>query len=148
VQGSGVAYTVAPTTDASASFFSSAMNLRDLRETRHGVPDGGAPQSTRPPEMGEPAQNHPPLVRSVDAVRDIDAAVDLVRGHLGVSKVSLFGWATGGQWAGYYATLHSGKLSHLILLNALYGADARHVLMGHGLALHKSSVSTPFSYPA
>jgi pimeloyl-ACP methyl ester carboxylesterase len=92
----------------------------------------GYGKSTRPPEMEQPAENHPPLVRSVEAVHDIDAAVELIRKRAGVSRVSLFGWATGGQWAGYYATLHSEKLSHLILLNALYGADAPHPLMGHG----------------
>jgi len=82
--------------------------------------------------MEEPPQNHPPIVRSGEAVRDIDAAVDLIGKRTGVSRVSLFGWATGGQWAGYYATLYSEKLSHLILLNALYGADAPHPVMGHG----------------
>jgi pimeloyl-ACP methyl ester carboxylesterase len=82
--------------------------------------------------MEEATQNHPPLVRSLDAVHDIDAAVDLIRKRAGTSRVSLFGWATGGQWAGYYATLHSKKLSHLILLNALYGADTQHPAMGHG----------------
>ncbi len=92
----------------------------------------GYGQSTRPPEMEQPPQSHPPSVRSVEAVHDIDAAIDLVRKRTGASRVSLFGWATGGQWAGYYATLHSDKLSHLILLNALYGADAPHPLMGHG----------------
>jgi len=92
----------------------------------------GYGRSTRPPEMNEPSQSHPPLVRSVDAVRDIDAAVDLIRRRTGVSRISLFGWATGGQWAGYYATLHSEKLSHLLMLNALYGADAPHSVMGHG----------------
>lgn len=92
----------------------------------------GYGESTRPREMEEPAQNHPPLVRSVEAVEDIDAAVEFVRKRTGTNRVSLFGWATGGQWAGYYATLHSEKLSHLILLNSLYGADAPHPLMGHG----------------
>lgn len=92
----------------------------------------GYGQSTQPPEMEKPPENHPPLVRSVDAVHDIDAAVDLIRNRTGASHVSLFGWATGGQWAGYYATLYSDKLSHLIVLNALYGADAPHALMGHG----------------
>jgi pimeloyl-ACP methyl ester carboxylesterase len=92
----------------------------------------GYGQSTRPPEMEQPPQNRPALVRSVDAVRDIDAAVDFVRKRMGVGRVSLFGWATGGQWAGYYAALHSGKLSHLIVLNALYGVNAPHPLMGHG----------------
>lgn len=92
----------------------------------------GYGESTRPPEMQQPPQNHPPLVRSVDAVHDIDAAIELIRKRTNTSRVALFGWATGGQWAGYYATLHSDKLSHLILLNALYGADAPHPLMGHG----------------
>jgi pimeloyl-ACP methyl ester carboxylesterase len=92
----------------------------------------GYGQSTRPREMEEPPQNHPPIVRSVDAVRDIDAAVDLIRKRTSARHVSLFGWATGGQWGGYYATLHSEKLSRLILLNALYGADAPHRLMGFG----------------
>jgi pimeloyl-ACP methyl ester carboxylesterase len=73
-----------------------------------------------------------PLVRSPEAVRDIDAAVDLIRRRTGKTRVSLFGWATSGQWAGYYATLHSGKLSHLILLNALYGVNAPDPVIGHG----------------
>jgi pimeloyl-ACP methyl ester carboxylesterase len=92
----------------------------------------GYGQSTRPSEMEQPPQNRSPLVRSADAVRDINAAVDFVRKRTGVGRVSLFGWATGGQWAGYYATLNSDKLSHLIVLNALYGADAPHSLMGRG----------------
>ncbi|HUN62173.1 MAG TPA: alpha/beta hydrolase [Candidatus Sulfotelmatobacter sp.] len=92
----------------------------------------GYGDSTRPPEMEQPPQNHPPLVRSVEAVRDIDAAVDLIRKRTNTARIALFGWATGGQWAGYYATLHGHKVSHLILLNALYGADAPDPLMGHG----------------
>ncbi len=100
----------------------------------------GYGQSSRPMEMEEPAQAHPPLVRSVEAVEDIDAATDLIRKRDASAlktppsppRVSLLGWATGGQWAGYYATLHSDKLSDLILLNALYGADAPHAMLGHG----------------
>jgi pimeloyl-ACP methyl ester carboxylesterase len=100
----------------------------------------GYGQSSRPKEMEQPPETHPPLVRSVEAVEDIDAATDLIRKrNAGASKtwkarppVSLLGWATGGQWAGYYASLHSDKLSHLILLNALYGADRPHPMLGHG----------------
>ena len=99
----------------------------------------GYGQSTRPSEMNEPPQHHSPVVRSVEAVTDIDAAVDLIRERTGKNRVALFGWATGGQWAGYYATLHSEKLSHLILLNALYGADAPHSLMGHGSDMEDSA---------
>lgn len=92
----------------------------------------GYGQSTRPPQMSLPPENNPPLVRSVEAVADIDAAVDLIRKRSGGARVSLFGWATGGQWAGYYATLHSDKLSHLVMLNALYGADTPHPMLGYG----------------
>lgn len=92
----------------------------------------GYGQSTRPPQMALPPENNPPLVRSVDAVNDIDTAVDFIRKRTGAPRVSLFGWAAGGQWAGYYATLHSEKLSHLLILNALYSADTPHPLLGYG----------------
>jgi pimeloyl-ACP methyl ester carboxylesterase len=92
----------------------------------------GYGQSTKPAQMSQPPENNPPLERSVEAVADIDAAVDFIGKRTGGARVSLFGWATGGQWAGYYATLHSEKLSHLVMLNALYGADAPHPLLGYG----------------
>lgn len=92
----------------------------------------GYGSSTRPKEMSQPPGIHPPLVRSNEAARDIDAVVDWIRNHLGVRRVSVLGWATGGQWAGYYATLHSEKIDHLIIHNALYGANSLHPLLGHG----------------
>ena len=57
--------------------------------------------STRPKEMEEPAVGRAALVRSNEAVRDIGSAVDWIRKRRRVSNVALFGWATGGQWAGY-----------------------------------------------
>jgi pimeloyl-ACP methyl ester carboxylesterase len=116
--------------DLSVPGGSLATDLADRGFCAYVMDIRGYGQSTRPPEMEAPAEKHAPLVRSVEAARDIDAAVELIRKRTGASRVSLFGWATGGQWAGYYATLHSDKLSHLILLNALYGADAPHPLMG------------------
>jgi pimeloyl-ACP methyl ester carboxylesterase len=92
----------------------------------------GYGRSTRPKEMSEPAENNAPLVRSTEAVRDIDAAVDFIRRQTGRKAISILGWATGGQWAGYYATLHSTKLSHLVIHNALYGAGTAQLLVGHG----------------
>jgi hypothetical protein len=35
------------------------------------------------------------------------------------------------MWVGYFAALHSGKLSHLVIRNALYGANASQPLVGH-----------------
>jgi pimeloyl-ACP methyl ester carboxylesterase len=92
----------------------------------------GYGRSTRPKQMFEPPENNPPLVRSPEVARDIDAAIDFIRQHTGWKLVSLFGWATGGQWAGYYATLHSDRLSHLVIHNSLYGANTAQPLVGHG----------------
>jgi pimeloyl-ACP methyl ester carboxylesterase len=92
----------------------------------------GYGQSTRPKEMDGPPIVHPPLVRSNEAVHDIAAAVDWIRSRRHVASVALFGWATGGQWAGHYASLYPEKVTALIVLNSLYGANSPHPLIGRG----------------
>jgi pimeloyl-ACP methyl ester carboxylesterase len=92
----------------------------------------GYGRSTRPAEFSQPPSANPPLVRSSAVVRDIAAVVRAIRSESGGQKVSVLGWATGGNWAGYYTSLHSPDVSHLIMLNALFGADAPHPMMGHG----------------
>jgi pimeloyl-ACP methyl ester carboxylesterase len=92
----------------------------------------GYGRSTRPPEMNEPRDRHSPLVRSDEAVRDIDAVVDWIRKRSGQGKVALLGWAVGGHWSGYYSTLHSEKVDRLILLNTLYAGSDKHAMLGHG----------------
>ena len=82
----------------------------------------GYGRSSRPTAMGEPADKNPPLVRSDEAVRDIGAVVDWIRKLTG-ERPALFGWATGGFWAGYYATLHSDSIRAVIMLNTLYGGS-------------------------
>jgi pimeloyl-ACP methyl ester carboxylesterase len=72
------------------------------------------------------------LVRTSEAARDIDVVVDWIRERRGASQVALFGWATGGQWAGYYASIFPQKVSALIMLNSLYGGSGVHPMMGHG----------------
>jgi len=94
----------------------------------------GYGRSSRPTAMGEPADKNPPLVRSDEAVRDIGAVVDWIRKHTG-EKPALFGWATGGFWAGYYATLHSDSIRAVIMLNTLYGGSDQHEMLGHGTDL-------------
>jgi pimeloyl-ACP methyl ester carboxylesterase len=74
----------------------------------------GYGRSTRLREMDGPPAAHPPLVRSNQAVRDISAVVESIRQRRHVSQVAIFGWATGGQWAGYYASLYPEKVSALI----------------------------------
>lgn len=92
----------------------------------------GYGNSTRPKEMAEPPNNHAVLVRSNQAARDIAAVVDWIREYRKVEKVALLGWATGGQWAGYYASLYPERVSALIMLNSLYGGSTKHPMLGHG----------------
>lgn len=89
----------------------------------------GYGRSTRPKEMDESPSSHAPLVRSSQAVHDISTVVD-GRKRRGVARVALFGWATGGQWAGYYASLYPENVSALILLNSLYRGNSQQPLIG------------------
>jgi pimeloyl-ACP methyl ester carboxylesterase len=88
--------------------------------------------STRPAALAAAPERAPPQVRSDEAVRDIGAVVAWVRAKTHRPAVALFGWATGGHWCGMLAALAPDEVSHLVLLNSLYGADAPHALVGHG----------------
>jgi pimeloyl-ACP methyl ester carboxylesterase len=87
--------------------------------------------SDRPAEMSQPAQANPPLVRSNVAIRDIAAVVRWIRERTG-RKPALLGWATGANWAGYYASLHCDEITAVVMLNTLYGGGNQHASMGHG----------------
>ncbi|MGL6234656.1 MAG: alpha/beta fold hydrolase [Segniliparus sp.] len=89
----------------------------------------GYGSSSRPAEMLKPAIANQPLVRSDAVVRDISAVVDYV---VPGGKIALFGWATGGHWAGQYAALHPDRVSHLIMDNSLYGGSSQHSRIGQG----------------
>jgi pimeloyl-ACP methyl ester carboxylesterase len=92
----------------------------------------GYGKSSKPPEMEQPPTENPPLTRSSEVVRDIAAVVEWIRQRLGVGRVALLGWATGGHWNGYYTALYSDRVSHLILYNTLYGGTLDHPTLGHG----------------
>ena len=77
-------------------------------------------RSTRPAAMEAPPEANEPLVGSAEAVRDIAAVVARIRSQRH-SAVALVGWATGGHWAGMYAATHADDVSHLVMLNAMYG---------------------------
>lgn len=88
--------------------------------------------STRPPAMDRPPDGVAPLVRSSDVVRDVAAAVEWIRARERAPRVALFGWATGGHWLGHYASLYSDRVSHLVVLNTLYGGTPDHPSLGRG----------------
>ena len=107
----------------------------DLAEAGHAVyvmDARGYGGSTRPPAMEEPPAAHPPLVRSPDVVRDSAAVVEWVCQWAGAARLALLGWATGGHWAGYYATLYPERVGGLILHNTLYGGTPHHPSLGRG----------------
>lgn len=83
----------------------------------------GWEQSTRPASLDQPAEANPPSVTSEEAVRDIAAVVDAIYQRR-QRPVALVGWATGGHWAGMYTSQNNEKVSHLVMLNSLYGVDA------------------------
>ncbi|HTE60277.1 MAG TPA: alpha/beta fold hydrolase [Solirubrobacteraceae bacterium] len=88
--------------------------------------------STRPPEMSQPREQSRPLVRSDEAVLDIGAVVDAVRAKTRERQVALLGWATGGHWAGMYASQQPAKVDKLVIYNSLYGPIDGHPTLGRG----------------
>ncbi|PKA44868.1 alpha/beta hydrolase (plasmid) [Rhizobium sullae] len=84
--------------------------------------------SDRPGQDGP--QEGRPLTHSNEVARDIDAVVEAIRDRTGSRQVSLLGWATGGHWAGMYASLFPEKVSHLVIYNSLYGATSGHPTLG------------------
>jgi pimeloyl-ACP methyl ester carboxylesterase len=92
----------------------------------------GYGSSSRPADMQSSPEGKPALVRSNEAVQDIDAAIKFIRARTKNARVTLLGWASGGQWAGHYASLHSENLSGLIVLNSLYRGVSPHALIGRG----------------
>src|SRR5215469_8099285 len=88
--------------------------------------------SDRSAAMSQPASANPPQVRAYQAVRDIAAVAAEAERRSGSRTVALFGWATGGMWAAYYASLSPEQVGHLITLNALYGGSYGHAVLGPG----------------
>lgn len=92
----------------------------------------GYGRSTRPARMNEPPAPGAPMVRASEAIEDIDFAVTWIRTRTGAPKVALVGWATGGHWAGLYATRFPAKVASLVLYNTIYGGGSNHPLLGKG----------------
>ena len=76
--------------------------------------------STRPPQMAAPAAENPPFARAEQAIHDIDAAVDHLRGLWGVDRVNLIGFSWGTVTTGFYTSIHSDKVNRLVLYGPAY----------------------------
>lgn len=75
----------------------------------------GYGQSTRPPEMQEPAENGRPIVRTEVAVRDVGSAVNHILARRGLKKLNLMGWSWGTAIMGGYASTHAARVHKLVL---------------------------------
>lgn len=95
----------------------------------------GYGSSTRPAAMDDPPTANPPLVRTAEAARDIAAVASWIATRHDNQPVAALGWATGGQWLGYCATVHPAHLGRIILFNALYGSHPEHPSLGWGSSL-------------
>jgi pimeloyl-ACP methyl ester carboxylesterase len=86
-------------------------------------------RSDRNGAMAAAPEANPPQSRAVAVVRDIDAVAAEAQRRAGASEVALLGWATGGMWAGFFASLNPEHVSHVVALNALYGGSDRHAML-------------------
>lgn len=75
----------------------------------------GYGHSTRPPEMGEPASAHPPIVKGDVAIRDIGAVVDFVLKRRNIPRLDLIGWSWGTVLMATYASQNPAKVDRLVL---------------------------------
>lgn len=75
----------------------------------------GYGKSTRPPEMGSPAADNPPIVRTKTAVQDVGAAVDFILERRGVPRINLLGWSWGTTIMGWYTAQNNDKVNRLVL---------------------------------
>lgn len=82
----------------------------------------GYGKSTRPPEMGRPAADNEPIVRTETAVKDVGAAVDFILRRRGVARIDLLGWSWGTEIMGWYTTQNNEKVNRLVLYAPLWMA--------------------------
>jgi pimeloyl-ACP methyl ester carboxylesterase len=75
----------------------------------------GYGRSTRPKEMGQPAESNEPIVRTTTAVQDVSAAVEFIRKRRGVDKINLLGWSWGTTIMGWYTAQNNDKVHRLVL---------------------------------
>ena len=75
----------------------------------------GYGKSTRPPEMDQPADQNPPIVRTDTAVKDVSSAVDYILKKRNIQKMNLLGWSWGTTIMGKYTTENNEKVNKLVL---------------------------------
>jgi pimeloyl-ACP methyl ester carboxylesterase len=75
----------------------------------------GYGKSTRPSEMAQRPDAHPPIVRTETAVKDIAAVADVIRKRRNIPRLVLLGWSWGTFSCPAYAVANPGKVERLVL---------------------------------
>jgi pimeloyl-ACP methyl ester carboxylesterase len=75
----------------------------------------GYGKSTRPKEMAEKPDAHPPIVRSDMAVKDVSAIVDFILDRRNIPRLELIGWSWGTTLMATYTTRNAYKVERLVL---------------------------------
>jgi pimeloyl-ACP methyl ester carboxylesterase len=75
----------------------------------------GYGKSTRPPEMGQPAEANPPAVNGETALRDVSKAVDFILSRRSQERLVLVGWSWGATLAGAYTATSGARVEKLVL---------------------------------
>jgi pimeloyl-ACP methyl ester carboxylesterase len=88
--------------------------------------------STRPPEMGRPPGENPPIVNTDVAVKDVGAVVDHILGRRGVSKINLIGWSWGTAIMGGYTAQNVSKVERLVLYAPVWLRQTPSLVRGQG----------------
>lgn len=75
----------------------------------------GYGRSTRPPEMAQPPEANPPIVRGTTALADITAAASFIRQHRNVPRLIHMGWSWGSTLMGRFAADSPATVERLVL---------------------------------
>lgn len=83
----------------------------------------GYGRSTQPPEMAEPPEQNPPVVRTPVAVNDVACAVAFVRERIAGAAINLIGWSWGAALMGSYTASHNDAVHKLVLVAPQWTRD-------------------------
>jgi pimeloyl-ACP methyl ester carboxylesterase len=113
-----------PNFDPTVPNYSLAEDIASVGHIVYMMDVRGFGNSTKPAALDSTDAKAPPAVSSDEAVKDISAVVDWILRRSRESKTALVGLGAGGLWAARYTAKNSDKVSHLVLLNTLYGVKA------------------------
>ncbi len=113
-----------PNFDPTVPNYSLAEDIASVGHIVYMMDVRGFGNSTKPAALDSTDAKAPPAVNSDEAVKDISAVVDWILRRSRESKTALVGLGAGGLWAARYTAKNEDKVSHLVLLNALYGVKA------------------------